>query len=164
MELLKTNASSFHKRFYDFLKDELRVFFRQEVNVKELVPSYSYSNHHVDFYIPSLECVVEIHGQQHYNPGFGDSEIEWAHSLIRDSDKANALTFEGYVYIVISYKEKDISSFFHSKYLELSSLKASKIKKPLKQDERRIEINKKNKEYNKELYRKLKEKGKTGFI
>lgn len=64
----------------------------------------------VDFWIPSANIVVEVHGKQHYTPsGFGKSEIEtlkaFQHQISRDARLRDACRAFNLIFIEISYND-----------------------------------------------------------
>lgn len=140
METLKSNASSFHIRFYNFLKEEVPFTVRQEVNLRDLIPAYPYPNHHVDFYIPELMTIVEVHGQQHYKPGFGQTNMDWARGVERDVSKADSLTKAGYIYIVIPYNCKDYGALFWAAFDNANPIALVKAEDPDKERKREIKL------------------------
>lgn len=109
-------ASKFHEKFRQFLITD--TSFRnfkcyQEVNVKSLVPSYPYSNHHYDWYISELGWIVELHGKQHYEPtafgkiGFDQKISNFRNQAFRDSEKLIAALKEGFEYLIVPYIYQD---------------------------------------------------------
>ncbi len=114
------NASKFHERFRQFLLHEPRLYrFKcyQEVNVRDLCPTYKYHNHHYDWYIEELGWVIELHGVQHYKPtkfgkiGFDDLVLGFRNQQSRDSEKLIAAIKEGFSYISIPYTAQKHLSF-----------------------------------------------------
>ena len=93
----------------DSFFSKLRCF--QEVPVKDLCPTYPSSSHRFDWYIEDLNMIIELHGQQHYafsnrgNIQYEDAQRAFLKGKVRDHDKQTAITDQGLVYKIISYKE-----------------------------------------------------------
>ena len=114
------NASAFHEKFRQLLITDSR--FRhlrcyQEVNVRDLIPWYEYTNHHFDWYVQELDLVIELHGNQHYKPtNYGnisaeDLLVNFRNSQFRDNSKATAAKTEKLTYIVIPYSLRNKLSY-----------------------------------------------------
>lgn len=155
------NASKYHKAM-GVLLEQLNLVglgIYQEQIVKDICPSHSNSLDRFDFYIPSLNLVIEVHGEQHYKAvkfgGISDEKalFNFAKGSLRDVEKANSARSSGLVYIVFSYKEKFTQEIFLEKYkqaiLELKHL-------PPTIKEQQIS-------YAQSLYQEQKKKGMTGF-
>ena len=68
----RKSASKYHKAIGNLLRitfPYLQIY--QEYPVNRVNESYTESSHHFDWCIPTLQIVIEVHGQQHYK------EISW---------------------------------------------------------------------------------------
>ena len=156
------NASKYHRAMGDLLEElsltGLGIY--QEQIVKDICPSHTNSLDRFDFYIPTLNLVIEVHGEQHYKATtFGGiskekASFNFAKGSIRDVEKANSAKANGIAYIVFSYKEKFTQENFFIKYKEaISQLPDNKY--------RQIQDNQLS--YAQSLYKEQKQKGITGF-
>lgn len=109
------SASDFHNKVREiFATDnyfkQIQCF--QEVPVSNLVSDYKNNMEAVDWYIDSLNVVIELHGEQHYKAtGFGNESyneklVNFNNIRYRDNKKKTALIESGYTYIEIPYKLK----------------------------------------------------------
>lgn len=107
------NASKFHEELREIFTSH--SFFKllhcyQEVNVKDLIPEYEYTNHHYDWFIQELNLIIELHGKQHYSmANFGNSSYDTAVKNFqdiqkRDSTKKRAAKENNFLFLEISYK------------------------------------------------------------
>lgn len=84
---------------------------KDEVVVKNLIPSYGDGRHKIDWYIQDLRIAIEIMGEQHRKPvKFGGISNDLARFRMvgiknRDSQKMYALISNGYGYTEIWYDE-----------------------------------------------------------
>lgn len=61
---------------------------REQVELSKIIGSGLYAGIRVDFYIPSIRCVVEVHGVQHHKPsGFGRSKVDTTTQFNRQLDR-----------------------------------------------------------------------------
>lgn len=106
-------ASKFHNKAREiFASDDFfkRYQCYQEVAVIDLCPDYGSSQHRFDWYLPFLNTVIELHGNQHYHlTNYGGSSHEHAVNEFReiqerDSMKKEAAIKSGLTYIEIPYK------------------------------------------------------------
>lgn len=106
------SASKFHNLVRDILLNDpywASIKAYQEVPVADLVPSYEYTNHHIDWYIDPFMTVIELHGMQHYrmvnfgNISYNDAQEEFRAIQQRDSLKKEALLDAGYRYLEVPY-------------------------------------------------------------
>jgi hypothetical protein len=155
------NASKYHRAMGLLLEDlnfgGLGIY--QEYIVKDICPNHPNPLDRFDFYIPSLNLVIEVHGEQHYRPAtFGGiskekASINFAKGSIRDTEKALSAKQSGLIYINFSYKEKFTQDIFANKYQEaVQDLLASGYTAPDEQPS-----------WAKQIYKDQKRKGKTGF-
>lgn len=111
-----TNQSKFHRKVGDILAvspsfKSMKCY--QEVPVIDLVESYPRPLHRVDWFIESLNTVLELHGAQHYrmvnwgNVGYQEALANFNAGRDRDSVKKYYLEDAGYRYIVIPYQLSD---------------------------------------------------------
>lgn len=106
-------ASMFHEAVReifcssDFFRD-MSCF--QEVPVHEIFPDYPDKLQRYDWYIKELKCVIELHGNQHYNfTNRGNIAFETADKIFfdqqsRDLGKKVIAEENGITYIEIPYK------------------------------------------------------------
>jgi len=166
-----SNASKLHKSFGDMLiKSGLGGFsIQQEVAVKTLCPSYKNGRDRFDYYIPELNVVVELHGEQHYKPvkfgGVSDNKAtqNYIKRVKVDEQKAIAARTAGFLYVSFSYEEEITMSSLSSK-MEEERLTHAHMHVIVEEEEdeyliqRREDINKKNRAYGKALREKNKER------
>lgn len=106
-------ASKFHNKAREIFASD--TFFKryqcyQEVPVVDLNPEYTSQYHRFDWYLPFLNVVIELHGNQHYHlTNYGGSSFEQAAEDFkaiqeRDSMKKEAALAVGLSYIEIPYK------------------------------------------------------------
>lgn len=103
-------ASKRHKKVGELLNTiplTMHMQKREEVSVKDLVPSFPGRRMKIDWYVKELKLVIEVHGRQHYEPvafgNRGDSKLQYGKQVRHDIDKQNALVNEGYAYLEIPY-------------------------------------------------------------
>lgn len=113
---LYENASDFHNNLKEIFCTD--TYFKQiqcfqEVPVNNLVENYDSPLEAVDWYIESLNVVIELHGEQHYkmtsfgNTSFNQKKINFNNIKYRDNKKKTALINSGFNFIEISYKDKN---------------------------------------------------------
>lgn len=115
---LTQNASKLHKHVGDLLQN-IREFngfeIRQEYPVKKVNPEFSSGREKFDWAILGAQIIIECHGEQHYRPvQFGGIDLEeakrnFAKQRQRDEEKQKAAVEAGWTYVVVSFKELDIS-------------------------------------------------------
>lgn len=139
------NASSYHKKMIALLEkmnyDGFTII--QEANVKEICPTHLNPLDRFDFYLPDLSLVIEVHGEQHYNPvSFGGININnarqnFGRSTSRDVAKAFSAFNHGFIYIAFAYNEPFTEDNFYSKFQHAKdfqdSFSANNIKTKKKQ-------------------------------
>lgn len=159
--IYNSNASKYHKDMGKLLEDlnltGLGIY--QEYIVKDICPNHPNPLDRFDFYIPALNLVIEVHGEQHYRPAtFGGisrekASFNFAKGTIRDTEKALSAKESGLVYINFSYKEKFTQDLFAAKYEDaVAELTVSGYTPP-----------KEHISWAKQVYQEQKRKGKTGF-
>lgn len=88
---------------------------RQEYRVSLVNPGFKSNREKFDWCIPKLNVVIEVMGEQHEKPVcFGGISREEAQVRFEKQQKIDALKQQaakdaGWAYVVISYKEKDIT-------------------------------------------------------
>ena len=108
----RDSASKFHQQVGEVLRNS-RVFqgyeIYQEYPLDKVDPNCRYSKFHFDWVIPKLKLIIEVHGQQHYEPvRFGgisqeDAESNLCDQKYRDSLKKDTAIKVGWTYIAIPY-------------------------------------------------------------
>lgn len=109
------NQSDFHNIVRDIFRSGWfkTISCFQEVPVCEIVLDYENRLHRFDWWIPTLNTVVELHGTQHYRPtAFGSmsanqKQRNFKDSQQRDQMKKEAAEDNGIKYVAIDYKMKD---------------------------------------------------------
>lgn len=84
---------------------------KPEVDISKLTNYRAHAGIRVDYWIPSLNLVVEVHGIQHYKAsGFGANKIEAARRLAMQSNRDGRLRRlceqYGINYVEIPYDDK----------------------------------------------------------
>ena len=98
---MKCKSSSLAElRISEFLKKN-KIRFKEQFKIK----GYAYR---YDFYIPSINLLIEYDGEQHFKPvdHFG-GVLAWEKTVQRDKDKTYLAKDHGYNLIRISYKSFD---------------------------------------------------------
>lgn len=104
----RSNASSYHKRAREVLKELFPVsMILEEVTL----PGTKEPNRgrtgvlYADFVIPDYSIVVEVHGEQHYNPNnfHFKNRAEFYKSQVRDRNKAEWCKLNNLTLIVLPY-------------------------------------------------------------
>jgi len=78
----------------------------EEVSVSELVPDFPDNRKKVDWFIKDLRLVIEVHGEQHYQPvAFGgrNAKSEFTKQIHRDIEKQAAIENANYLFLEIPY-------------------------------------------------------------
>lgn len=116
---LAKNASKLHKHIGKLL-DSCSMFknfeIRQEYRVKAVNSDFESNREKFDWVVLGMKVVIECHGRQHYIPTrFGGPEDkqkklrDFRALQERDEAKRKAAEDAGWVYIVVSYKEENIT-------------------------------------------------------
>ena len=83
---------------------------QEEVPVSKLVPTFPDNRKRVDWYIPELKVVIEVHGEQHYRGiRFGGEKTKsqnWTSQVHRDIQKQAALENAGFIFVEVPYWTK----------------------------------------------------------
>ena len=110
--------------FYDDLRKRSKYHIRARNLLKEIYHSYrileevklpgSTALHrksvlYLDFYIPSLQLAIEVHGEQHYNfcPFFHKTMADFLKAKARDDDKQVWCELNNIRLITLKYSETD---------------------------------------------------------
>lgn len=123
-------ASNFHNKVRSIFANDshfkqLNCF--QEVLVSSLVSSYPNNFDAVDWYIDEYNCILELHGKQHYQMQTFGSKDSYFNNVknfnnikFRDNRKKTFLLNADYRYVEISYKDipKLNSEFIKDKIME----------------------------------------------
>lgn len=164
-----SNASKLHKSFGLMLIEAglAESFIRQEVPVKELCPSFSSGRERFDYYIPVYNCVVELHGEQHFTPvkfgGVSDNKAEqnFLKRVKVDQEKAIAARNVGLLYVMFRFDEDITLNTFNQRLEEERLWQAENYTEPeIIIDEEAIARKKRINDNNKEYYKTLREKNK----
>lgn len=171
------NASSYHRKMGELLEEMnfggLGIY--QEHIVRDICPDHPSPLDRFDFYIPSLNLVIEVHGEQHYKAAtFGGisqqkADFNFAKGSLRDTDKALSAKKSGLIYIAFSYKDSFTQEVFDKKHkeaiLELENSSFTQVTEEPSQDilDHRKRVSSMSKEYTKRIYQEQKDSGKTGF-
>lgn len=116
----------------------------------------------LDVYCPSYEIAAEYHGRQHfyYTSRFFDSKYEFEEAKKRDEIKAQWCKDNGIALIVFRYNDSLTEASVYNRMLEAirnnASTKKVESKVSVTTSEYYQSMKKKNSEYKKNLYRKLK--------
>lgn len=124
------SASKFHNKIRNlFATDpyfkQLKCF--QEVLVSSLVDGYPNNYDAVDWYIDEYNCIIELHGKQHYEMQTFGSKDSYFNNVknfnnikYRDNRKKIFLLNANYSYVEISYKDASNinSDFIKNKIME----------------------------------------------
>jgi hypothetical protein len=98
--------------------DLLHSDYTSEIDISKIVKSPLHKGIIVDFYIESLNCVIEVHGIQHEKPqSFSAGKLKGLVSLNRQLDRdsrlRNICSQFGVNYVEVWYNEKiDITTMY----------------------------------------------------
>jgi len=111
------NASKLHKHVGDLLVELFPGYeVRQEYSVNQVNKSFHSGREKFDWVVLGLKIVVEIHGEQHYEPiCFGGMLMSKAKKIFEqrvvvDKQKQDAAEEAGFAYLVIKFDEKKITA------------------------------------------------------
>lgn len=178
------NASALHKAFGDMLLEAGLggLAIQQEVAVKDLCPTYDNGRDRFDYYLPSFNLVVELHGEQHFKPvnfgGISDNAAKnaYVNRVKVDEKKRKAARDAGYVYVSFRYDEPMTMGILMERLSadkaaqELARAKEAEVTEAIVQmtqaaeqydDTSKDDHNKANREYYKKLREQNKEKDKA---
>ena len=103
--------SRFQARVLSLLREILGlVVVRTEVNVRDLFPEHYSGREHYDLVVPSLNLIVECHGEQHEQlVTFGgdprQSHTRLSRQRFRDRRKEETALSNGWNYVAVWYRE-----------------------------------------------------------
>ncbi|ASU00093.1 homing endonuclease [Bacillus phage PBS1] len=92
------NNESFFSKVIKKTLNELNIYFIQEYSIRELGKGKKF-----DFYIPSLNLLIEYDGSQHFHQKFNDKN-GFLSQIKRDQEKNDFIKNSEYTLIRISYK------------------------------------------------------------
>lgn len=100
-----SDGRSYPERFFANLLDELMINFIPQFKIE----GYTYI---YDFYLPNYKCIVETHGNQHYDKhGFGTARKDRSRMLIEEQEndklKEQLAISLGFNYIIIDCRKSD---------------------------------------------------------
>lgn len=102
--------SKYHIRARGLLK-ELFSSYRilEEVKLPGSTALNRKSVLYVDFYIPTINLAIEVHGEQHYeyNPFFHKSKADFLKAKARDEDKIEWCKLNNIRIVVLDYRKTD---------------------------------------------------------
>jgi hypothetical protein len=65
---------------------------QEQVDISDITNVKLHRGIRVDFFIPSISCVVEVHGVQHFKPsGFGRNACDTANAFSRQTNRDSKL-------------------------------------------------------------------------
>lgn len=104
----RRNGSAFERKVDEILTNN-NITFEREVTFDEL--KYEETNQHprYDFLLPQYNCIIELHGEQHYKEGRGffKQKLSLEDTKARDAIKQSWAIQNGYKYIVIPYTQQN---------------------------------------------------------
>jgi hypothetical protein len=166
----RTNASKLHMQMGELLATSSLLANRryyQEYPVNRICPYFDSGRERFDWVIMDWQVVIEMHGQQHYEPvRFGGVSQEEAELLFKlrvkkDEDKQLAAESVGWKYIVFRYDENVTVQSLLDKIQNYKPLRQQafeeqepirKPQKPRMTDEQK----RRAREYRKQQYRRAK--------
>ncbi|AMS01163.1 homing endonuclease [Bacillus phage AR9] len=92
------NNESFFSKVIKKTLNELNIYFIQEYSIKELGKGKKF-----DFYIPSLNLIIEYDGSQHFYQKFNDKN-GFLSQIKRDQEKNDFIKNSEYTLVRINYK------------------------------------------------------------
>lgn len=138
--------------------------------LKKLIPGEEIVNEYhigeklkIDIYCPSYKLAIEFHGRQHffYTGRFFDSKYEFEEAQKRDIKKEQYCRDNGIALVVFRYNDSLAEQDVCDRILEVIRnspyVKDEKTKKKTTSSPYYLAMKKKNSEYKKSMYRKLKE-------
>ncbi len=173
------NASKLHRLVGEVLSITppfSGMTLQQEVIVSSLF-KYPNNRDKYDWVVPELFLVIEVMGEQHFKPGFnsdaGEALLNFKSQQFRDSQKKEAALLAGWTFIEIPFTDKkEIASKYlldaYTANYNPSGLKKNKLlERPsnpdfeARQNRFKEESNRRRREYNRSLYKKLKQERKA---
>ena len=177
---LNVNVSDINKKInqlgLNWLKDSRKKMSRGQTALtsimKKLLPGEEIINEHhigdrlkLDVYCPSYKIAAEYHGRQHfyYTSRFFESKYEFLEAQKRDVKKVQYCKDNGIALVVFRYNDSLTEDSVYDRMLEAIRnsehvSETSKNKKSIKDNPYYLEAKKRNSQYKKELYQKIKGK------
>lgn len=106
----KRKRSRFHIRARNLLKEMFNSYrILEEVKLPGSTELHRKSVLYLDFYIPSVNLAIEVHGQQHYEfcPFFHRSKADFLKGQVRDDDKIEWCRLNDIRLVILKYTESD---------------------------------------------------------
>jgi G:T-mismatch repair DNA endonuclease (very short patch repair protein) len=100
---IRANASKLHIKCRELLQE---IMPRYKI-LEEVLLSGCNGKLYADFYIPSIQSVIEVHGQQHtvYNDHFYKSKSQFLKAKVRDNNKKEWCFLNEIELIELNYNE-----------------------------------------------------------
>lgn len=100
------NKSSHHLKARELLKNSFPTL---QILEEVPVPIKRSDNFYVDFYIPMLKTVVEVHGEQHYKfvAFYHNNQLGFLKAQKRDREKKEWCELNNIKYIELPYSESE---------------------------------------------------------
>lgn len=102
--------SKYHLRARNLLKEIYNSYrILEEVKLPGSTELHRKSVLYLDFYIPTINLGIEVHGQQHYeySPFFHKSKADFLKSKARDEDKIEWCKLNNIKLITLKYSETE---------------------------------------------------------
>jgi very-short-patch-repair endonuclease len=106
----KRKRSKYHIRARSLLKEVFNSYrILEEVKLPGSTETHRRSVLYLDFFIPTINLAIEVHGQQHYdyNPFFHKSKADFLKSKARDEDKIDWCKLNNIRLITLKYSESE---------------------------------------------------------
>lgn len=106
----KRKRSKYHIRARSLLKEIFNSYrILEEVKLPGSTEIHRRSVLYLDFFIPTINLAIEVHGQQHYdyNPFFHKSKADFLKSKARDEDKIDWCKLNNIKLITLKYSESE---------------------------------------------------------
>lgn len=101
----RSGGSSFERKVENIL-NENKIFYKREQTFNNFIYEDTKKHPRFDFFLPDYNCLIEVHGEQHYTQGTGYMEKEnLGKRQERDNIKIEWANKNGYKIIVIPYFE-----------------------------------------------------------
>ena len=102
--------SKYHVRARQLLKEIFNSYrILEEVKLPGSTELHRKSVLYLDFFIPSINLAIEIHGQQHYefNPFFHKNKADFLKAKARDEDKISWCKLNNIDIVILKYSESN---------------------------------------------------------
>jgi len=101
----RTGGSSFERQIESILKEN-NIFYHKEKVFDSFIYEDTKKHPRFDFFLPNYNCLIEVHGKQHYVQGSGYMEKEnLTKRQLRDKIKISWALKNNFFIIVIPYTE-----------------------------------------------------------